>query len=135
MAGLSIGEVSRRTGLSVDALRFYEREGVLAGRVPRDGAGRRVYGDDAVAWLRICQTLRASGMPLDAIREYAELVRQGPGNEERRLAILRAHQQRVAEQLAALTECQELIDHKVQVYESRLADGTASRLWAPLAPG
>src|SRR5262245_35603441 len=58
MAGLSIGEVSRRTGLSVDALRFYEREGVLAGRVPRDGAGRRVYGDDDVAWLRICQTLR-----------------------------------------------------------------------------
>ncbi|HEX3487993.1 MAG TPA: MerR family DNA-binding transcriptional regulator, partial [Streptosporangiaceae bacterium] len=38
---LSIGQVAGRTGLSVHALRFYEREGLLATPVHRDGGGRR----------------------------------------------------------------------------------------------
>jgi len=40
---LSIGEVAERTGLSVHALRFYEREGLLVGPVRRTAGGRRRY--------------------------------------------------------------------------------------------
>jgi hypothetical protein len=45
---LTIGQVAERTGLSVHALRFYEREGVLLDPVRRDTGGRRVYSDDDV---------------------------------------------------------------------------------------
>ena len=128
---LSIGQVAERTELSVHALRFYEREGLLANPVQRDSAGRRVYDESDVEWLNVCSRLRASGMPLRAIREYAELVRAGAGNEAARLALLRAHQERVAEQMRELAECYELISHKVRVYEQHLADGRADRLWSP----
>ena len=37
-------------GVSVDMLRFYEKAG-LADPPPRDGGGRRRYGDDDVGWL------------------------------------------------------------------------------------
>ncbi|MEV5707920.1 MerR family transcriptional regulator [Actinoallomurus sp. NPDC052274] len=87
---LSIGQVAERTGLSVHALRFYEREGVLVDPVRRGPAGRRVYSENDVEWLTVCIILRASGMPLPAIRRYTELVREGDGNEEERLALLRA---------------------------------------------
>ncbi|WP_208630234.1 MerR family DNA-binding transcriptional regulator, partial [Amycolatopsis kentuckyensis] len=40
---MGIGEVAERTGLSVHALRFYEREGLLVGPVPRTVGGRRRY--------------------------------------------------------------------------------------------
>jgi DNA-binding transcriptional MerR regulator len=40
---LSIGEVAQRTGLSVQALRFCEREGLLASPVQRTADGRRAY--------------------------------------------------------------------------------------------
>jgi DNA-binding transcriptional MerR regulator len=40
---LSIGQVAARTGLSVHALRFYEREGLLASPAERGPAGRREY--------------------------------------------------------------------------------------------
>jgi len=40
---LSIGEVADRTGLSVHALRFYEREGLIANPVRRGPNGHRVY--------------------------------------------------------------------------------------------
>jgi DNA-binding transcriptional MerR regulator len=129
---LSIGDVARETGLSVHALRFYEREGLmLSQQVARGTGGHRRYSDQDVYWLRICTKLRASGMPLAKIRRYAELVREGPGNEPQRLELLRAHQRHVENQLAELHECLQTITRKVGVYEQHLADGTAAHLYTP----
>ena len=73
--GLSIGQAALRSGLSVHALRFYEREGLLASPVERTADGRRVYSEHDLEWLELCIKLRSSGMPLAAIRRYTELVR------------------------------------------------------------
>ena len=129
---LGIGDVARETGLSVHALRFYEREGLMVTRhVARGAGGHRRYSPQDVHWLRVCIKLRASGMPLAKIRRLAELVREGPGNEAERLDLLRAQQQRVEQQLADLAECLRVITRKVGVYEQSLADGTAQELWSP----
>ncbi|MEV5964494.1 MerR family transcriptional regulator [Kribbella sp. NPDC051952] len=133
-AGLSIGQVAERTGLSVHALRFYEREGLLADAVRRESNGRRVYTEDDVEWLDMCIKFRSSGMPLETIRKYTGLVRQGSGNEQERLALLRSHQDSITTQIEDLTECLRVISHKVSIYESHLADGTADCLWVPPAP-
>ena len=127
--GLSIGQVAERTGLSVHALRFYEREGLLADPVRRESNGRRVYSEDDVDWLGMCIKFRSSGMPLDTIRKYTDLVRQGPGNEQDRLALLRSHQDYVTAQIQDLNECLNVITHKVDIYQQRLAEGTADCLW------
>jgi DNA-binding transcriptional MerR regulator len=128
---LSIGQVAERTGLSVHALRFYEREGLLVTPVHRGTDGRRSYTDWDLEWLEVCVRLRASGMPLAAIRRYADLVRQGEGNEEDRLSLLRQHQQRVTAQIAELTECLDLITFKIRLYEACPAEGLADPLLAP----
>ena len=128
-AGLSIGQVSERTGLSVHALRFYEREGILADPVRREANGRRVYSQDDVDWLDMCLKFRSSGMPLDTIRQYTELVRQGTGNELERLALLKSHQEQVAAQIEELTECLRVITYKVDIYSEHLDQGTADSLW------
>ena len=130
--GMSIGEVARRTGLSVRALRLYERAGVLAGPVRRDAAGRRVYSEWDVAWLINCVLFRASGMPLAALAELARLVGDGPGNEPARLELLRAHRARIEERMARLTDCRALIDAKVAAYERHLATGSGDA-WQPPA--
>ncbi|WP_328994185.1 MerR family transcriptional regulator [Kribbella sp. NBC_01245] len=120
---LSIGEVAAQTGLSVHALRFYEREGILASPVRRNSSGRRVYSLHDVEWLNLCIILRASGMPLPAIRRYTELVRDGSGNEKDRLDLLRQHQEDVRAQIAKLTECLDLITFKVGIYEDLVESG------------
>lgn len=117
---LSIGQVAERTGLSVHALRFYEREGLFTDSVQRDTSGRRVYTEHDIEWLAVCTKLRASGMPLPAIRRYAELVRAGVGNEQQRIALLREHREQVLAQMAELTECLKLISYKVDFYEECL---------------
>jgi DNA-binding transcriptional MerR regulator len=132
--GAGIGEVARRTGLSVHTLRLYERAGVLAGPVQRDAAGRRVYSDWDIAWLGNCVLFRASGMPLAVLAELARLVGEGPGNEADRLDLLRAHRQRVREQMTQLTDCLTLIDAKVAAYEEHLSAGAAGDPWQPGLP-
>ncbi|TNH31516.1 MerR family transcriptional regulator [Micromonospora orduensis] len=119
-ATLSIGQVAERTGLSVHALRFYEQQGVFVSPVRRGPGGRRVYSQDDVDWLTVCIILRASGMPLPALRRYADLVREGAGNEEERLTLMREHHERVTTQLGQLTQCLDLITFKVGVYEDLL---------------
>jgi DNA-binding transcriptional MerR regulator len=127
--GFSIGQVAERTGLSVHALRLYERADLLAGDVRRDHAGRRVYSDWDVEWLMNCVLFRASGMPLATISRLAQLVREGSGNEAERLDLLRAHQRHILEQTAQMQNCLELIDRKVAAYEQHLAVGAAGDPW------
>ncbi|MHC1559310.1 MerR family transcriptional regulator [Actinomycetospora sp. C-140] len=126
---LSIGEVSERTGLPTHTLRFYEQEGLFAGPVRRNAAGRRLYTAEQAHWARVCTKLRSSGMPLPEIHRYVALVREGPGNEEERFAILRAHERTVQQQVADLQEALAVIHTKVEIYENALADGTADQLW------
>ena len=112
------------------ALRFYEREGLLLSQhVARGTGGHRRYSPQDVKWLRICIKLRRSGMPLAKIRRFADLVREGPGNEQQRLELLREQQRHVESQLAELDECLQIISRKVGIYEQHLADGAAPDPW------
>jgi len=129
--GMSIGQMAERVGLSVHTLRFYEREGILASPIRRGPGGRRRYTDDDAEWLTVCINLRATGMPIPAIRQYTDLVRRGDGNEQQRLDLLRQHRTRVLAQMDTLQQCFDLISYKVAIYEG-LADSTDPP--APCAP-
>jgi DNA-binding transcriptional MerR regulator len=133
MTGYTIGEVAAAIGLSVHALRFYEREGLLIEPVERTSSGRRRYSQTNVDWLRICTRLRESQMPLADLKRFAALVRKGPGNESERLALLDAHRARVDAQMQALEQARDIITWKTELYETKLRDGDAEGLWDPTA--
>ena len=133
-AGLSIGEAARRTGVSVHTLRYYERAGLVVTTIDRTHGGRRRYRQLDLDWITVCTRLRATGMPIKAIRRYAQLVSAGHGNEQERLALMEAHRAAVIARLAELRENLKLIDHKIGVYRGRLAAGDADQLWAPSRP-
>ena len=126
---LPIGEVSARTGLSIDTVRFYEQQGLMINPVRRDAGGRRLYGDDEVGWLGICRRLRASGMALPDIQEYARLVREGTGTEPDRFEILRRHEQSVRMQIDTLRDALGVIEEKVRIYQSAMEEGTADQMF------
>ncbi|MFF0160968.1 MerR family transcriptional regulator [Streptomyces sp. NPDC005263] len=94
-SGLTIAEVASRTGVSVHTLRYYERVGLVIPDVDRTPGGRRRYHERDLTWIGMCTKLRATGMPIRTIRQYAELVAAGHGNEEERLALMEAHRAEV----------------------------------------
>lgn len=67
----SIGELARRTGLTVKTIRFYSDHGIVA-PTDRTPAGYRLYGIDAVARLDLVRTLRELGLDLSTIRKVVD---------------------------------------------------------------
>ncbi|MFD3537027.1 MerR family transcriptional regulator [Streptomyces sp. NPDC058664] len=67
----SIGELARRTGLTVKTIRFYSDRGIVA-PADRSPAGYRLYNIDAVARLDLVRTLRELGLDLPTIRKVVD---------------------------------------------------------------
>jgi DNA-binding transcriptional MerR regulator len=72
-----IGEAAEMVGITPDAMRYYERLGVLP-RAPRTAGGLRAYGDDVLARVRFIQQAQAMGLTLKDVKELvANEVRAG----------------------------------------------------------
>jgi DNA-binding transcriptional MerR regulator len=71
---LQIGQVARKTGLSIDAIRFYEKEGLLP-PPSRTQAGYRLYREREVADLEFIQRAQQLGFSLSEIRELFSIQR------------------------------------------------------------
>ena len=63
---LSIGELSKRTGVATSALRFYEAEGLLAAR--RSDGGQRRYARATIRRVSFIRVAQQVGLSLDEIR-------------------------------------------------------------------
>jgi MerR family redox-sensitive transcriptional activator SoxR len=63
---MTIGEVSRRTGVRASALRYYESMKLLA--APHRVSGRRQYGTDVLDSVRVIQLAQAAGFSINEIR-------------------------------------------------------------------
>ncbi|NKY09539.1 MerR family transcriptional regulator [Cellulomonas hominis] len=122
---LTIAEAAAATGLSPHTLRYYERDGLLLDAVERASSGHRRYTERDLGWLHLLTRLRATGMPIREIREYADLVRRGDGTEPQRLALLQAHRDAVRAQLAEAAEHLAAIEMKIDLYAGRLGAGEA----------
>ncbi|WP_020668209.1 MerR family transcriptional regulator [Amycolatopsis nigrescens] len=111
----SIAEAARRSGLSIDTLRYYERIKLLDPPA-RDAAGRRAYSDTDLTWLEFLTKLRLTGMPIRAMREYASLRHRGVASTGRRKAILVEQRTSVAARIAELQSCMDILDYKINNY-------------------
>ncbi len=66
--GVQIGKVAQESGLSIDTIRFYEKEGLLR-EPPRSGGGFRLYSSPDIEHLRFIRTAQELGFSLGEIRE------------------------------------------------------------------
>ncbi|MFK0248195.1 MerR family transcriptional regulator [Amycolatopsis azurea] len=69
--GYSIGELARRTGLTVKTIRFYSDRGIVAPS-SRTSSGHRRYDTDALAQLELVRTLRELGLDLATVRKVID---------------------------------------------------------------
>jgi MerR family redox-sensitive transcriptional activator SoxR len=84
-AKLSIGEVARRAGVNVSAIRFYEREGLLP--EPERTGGQRRFGEDTVKRLGIIDVAKRAGFSLDEVRDLLSSVDRGDPSHEQLQAL------------------------------------------------
>jgi DNA-binding transcriptional MerR regulator len=118
---LSIAEAAEASGLSAYTLRYYEQIGLIAPIDRRSGARR--YNDADMRWLDFLVRLRATGMSMQAMQRYAQLLRKGnaAGSLEERQAMLEEHAARLEADIRTQRETLQYIRKKIRGYEEQRA--------------
>ncbi|MEQ8145585.1 MerR family transcriptional regulator [Streptomyces sp. OP7] len=104
---MRIGEVARRAGVSVRALRYYEEQGLLPAE--RGPGGQRHYPGSAVDRVGLIRQLFAAGLASRSVREVLPSVYSGsvaPGLVEH----LESERDRISERIAELSAARERLD-------------------------
>jgi DNA-binding transcriptional MerR regulator len=117
---LSVRDAADQTGVSVYALHYYEREGLL--QTVRTSSGHRRYAESDLGWIRILTCLRQTGVPIRKMREFAALVQQDQTNIPERIRMLEEHRSDVLTNTAELGRNLEHVEGKIRHYRQVLAD-------------
>lgn len=127
---MTIQEVAEKTGISAYTIRFYEKSGILP-RIQRTEGGIRQFTEADVTFLLFLVELKRTGMSLEEIAEFTEdgclleRLQQGDIPQqpiERRITILRKHEQRLYEQRRQLDYLLGAVAQKIQFYQRCLED-------------
>ncbi|AMN40473.1 MerR family transcriptional regulator [Rhodoplanes sp. Z2-YC6860] len=103
----TIGEISRLSGVSIETVRYWEREGLVP-RPPRTTSGRRVYAPSDLKTLKFIRNSRDLGFSLEAIRDLLAL--RGPDNSCADVkAIAQKHLEHVRTQMARITKVESVL--------------------------
>lgn len=114
---MKIGAVSAHTGLSVHAIRYYEKQALI--RAPlKDASGHRQYSTKDVELLEWILCMKNSGMSLNRIRQYANAFYQD--DAAKCLALLQEHQQKLTQQQHDLLHYLQVTQNKIKKLQQRL---------------
>jgi MerR family mercuric resistance operon transcriptional regulator len=71
--GYPIGEMSKRTGVNIETIRYYERINIMP-QPDRTAGGNRQYNHEQLKRLSFIKTSRELGFSIDEIRSLLEMV-------------------------------------------------------------
>ncbi|MEM6636928.1 MAG: MerR family transcriptional regulator [Pseudomonadota bacterium] len=119
---MRISDVARETGLSVSAIRYYERRSVI--RRPNRNGQNRDYSEDDVRALRFVRNARSLNIP---VRDIADIL-QRPWNKGDMAAEIADQRRVVQSQIDALRQVDGVLAHLETcmcegVLDCELADG------------
>jgi MerR family redox-sensitive transcriptional activator SoxR len=108
-AGLTIGEISERTGVAPSALRYYERQGLI--HAARSDGGQRRYHREIIRRVSFIRVAQQVGLSLDDISEALASLpgRRTPSQQDwHRLST--AWRPRIDERIAMLERLRDRLD-------------------------
>jgi DNA-binding transcriptional MerR regulator len=118
--GLSVGEAAREAGVSIDTLRYYEREQLLS--TERTPSGHRRYSPGDLEWIAVLTCLRETGMPIRRMREFATLVGEDDdATIGARIDLLTEHREDVLRRIRELEANLAHVEGKIAYYRGRSA--------------
>ena len=119
---MTISEVSEKYHISADALRYYERVGMIP-PVNRTKSGIRDYNESDINWVQLALCLRSAGLPVEVMVEYVKLDRQGDKTIPARLKLLLDQRKKLLEQQKSIEETLCRLNYKISRYEKAVETG------------
>ncbi len=130
---MTIAEVSQKYGLSPDTLRYYERIGLIP-PVPRTKGGIRDYDEVSCGWVELMKCMRAAGVQIEALTEYAALCQQGDSTIPARKALLIEQRDQLAARMQDIQCSLDRLSQKIEHYDQYVAKREKQLLSKTLRP-
>ena len=111
------GQAAERTGITLDALRYYEREG-LVGPVDRTVGGRRRYTENDIAWVALLTCLRDAGLGIADLRSFTSLLRTDGAPATERVEFLSHCRTGLLDRMTATSRALKVLDDKIAFYSA-----------------
>jgi MerR family transcriptional regulator, copper efflux regulator len=127
MSDLGIGELARRAGVTPEAVRYYERVGVLE-PARRDDLGHRRYGPVVVEELRLLKTAQTLGFSLAEIGRMLALTREDPVPCRSMCELVEKQVADLDERIAHLSEAREQLASALAACDHESSCVVAARL-------
>lgn len=121
----SIGQVADKLGLSIDTIRYYDKNGLLP-FVQRHKNGRRYFTDDNVHLMRTIVCLKNAGVSVKDIQKFIKLRLKGDGTLDERYNLLKHHERELVKQINDLKETLSYLKYKEWYYETAKDAGSES---------
>jgi DNA-binding transcriptional MerR regulator len=115
MLELEINEVSKITKLKPHTLRYYESIGLIKD-IKRNSVGKRIYNEQDLKWLEVINRLRATGMNISQMKEYARLRHMGDSTITERKNIMKDHLISMEKKIETLLEVRDYVIKKIEIY-------------------
>jgi MerR family transcriptional regulator, copper efflux regulator len=126
---MTVGELARRTGLSIKAIRQYEALGLIYS-AGRSEAGYRLFDDSALWCAQVIQRLRSLGLTIREIDRLGRAYLSRPNDPigPQLAALLDGAEQRIDHRIAEL----EVLRERIRDYRARHTAALAGRRGADL---
>ena len=125
---MTIREVSEKYGISQDALRYYERVGMIP-PVTRSSSGIRNYSEEDLQWVELAKCMRSAGVTVEAMIEYVRLFQEGDSTIPARLQLLVTQREALLEQRRQIDSTLTRLNYKIGQYEEAVQTGVLR--WEP----
>ena len=117
----TVKQAAEIMNISVHTLRFYANNDLFP-FIKRDYNNIRQFSDKDLEWVKLVKCLRDTGMPLEEVKKYIDLCKEGERTIQKRFDMLVAQKEKALAQLEDFQKGIDLLTYKVNYYKGCLQD-------------
>jgi len=117
MEKLTIGQVARSAEVTVETVRYYEREGLIE-NPPRSDSGYRQYPEKTVEQLRFISNAKSLGFSLHEVRQLLQLLSKQDSTSEGLIAFITKKIDQLNEKINDMSEARNSLENLLEGCEA-----------------
>lgn len=119
----TIGQVAKKSGLNIETLYFYDRQGLLT-FIKHDQAGRRIFTYNDMEMIMTILHLKNADVPLKEIKKFIDWRIAGDSTLQEWADFISEQKKILDQKIAELVKAQQILEYKEWYYQRALKAGT-----------
>ncbi|AEJ23289.1 MerR family transcriptional regulator [Weissella koreensis] len=116
---MNVSEASKKTGVSTDTIRYYEKEGLIP-LIDRNESGNREIDEKIIRRITFAKQMRAAGMSIKALKQYINLVDDSEDNTVSQKQLLHEQVEAMEERRDDIQFAINHLNYKLEHYDDHM---------------